>query len=545
MNGAAGIAVFGNPVAASGEANTGNAIEGNSIFLNGRGSAATAFLGIDLSNQFPFPTDDGSTPNDSRGHGGAGDPNNFQNFPVLTAAALSLPPGGGTTITGTLTQSTSPNTTFRIELFENPAPFGGYQDPLHLPPEGENFLGFVNVTTNAGGTASFSVTVPGAVSPRVAITATATDPSGNTSEFSPGMTPVPVLSGTGTNIAVTEGTAFSGTVATFADTNPDDWPVLTSGFFTDTITWGDGTTTGGVINPVSGTVGTVSVMGSHTYADEGTFPLGVTLTRQTVIPTSTTTSATATVAEELLPGGVAGTPNQNFLSEVYRDLLHRQIDPLGLRVWGAELEQGADRAAVVEQIMNATAPGATGLDASPEFRKVQVELIYEQYLPGHTAFDRNTRQVLDPTAILVWGGDLAHGTTVEQVAAAVVSSPEFLGGPGGGTVGGFLQALDKDSLGRGLDSLGQEVYGGQLGGDLAAPAAPAAAVAQDVFTSPEYFRHLVDGFYGQLLDRAPGANDNVAFWEGRLAAGVPDEVVMALLVGGNPNSHEYFDKTLA
>ena len=152
FNGAAGVAVFGNPVSASGQPNIGNAIEGNSIFENGRNylslsSAPTPLLGIDLSNQFVFPKDDGFTPNDSKGHGAANDPNNFQNFPVLTSAT-TVP--GGVQIVGTLTQSVSPNTTYRIEFFASNV------DPLGLPAEGQQFLGFLNVTTDANGNASFS-----------------------------------------------------------------------------------------------------------------------------------------------------------------------------------------------------------------------------------------------------------------------------------------------------------------------------------------------------------------------------------------------------
>ncbi len=88
FNGSGGIAVFGNPVSASGQPNVSNAIEGNSVFENGRSSLPSSpipLLGIDLSNGFTFPKDDGLTPNDSKGHGAANDPNNFQNFPVLTS----------------------------------------------------------------------------------------------------------------------------------------------------------------------------------------------------------------------------------------------------------------------------------------------------------------------------------------------------------------------------------------------------------------------------------------------------------------------------
>ncbi len=189
FNGSAGVAVFGNPPQnnATQAQNSGNSILGNSIFENGRSSTTTPLLGIDLSNQFVYPKDDGVTPNDSQGHGAVNDPNNFQNFPVLTALT---PVSGGIQITGTLTQSVSPGTTFRIEFFANNA------DPLGLPVEGQTFLGATNVTTDATGTASFSVTLNVNLNARQVVTADATnttaDPSSpagsvnlfNTSEFS-------------------------------------------------------------------------------------------------------------------------------------------------------------------------------------------------------------------------------------------------------------------------------------------------------------------------------------------------------------------------
>ncbi|HEV3448748.1 MAG TPA: hypothetical protein VG099_29190, partial [Gemmataceae bacterium] len=183
FNGTGGIAIFGNPVSASGQPNIGNALEGNTAFENGRNflsasSAPTALPGIDLTNGFLFPRDDGPTANDSKGHGAANDPNNFQNFPVLTAAFEDGT--GKTDILGTL--HADPSKTYRIEFFASDP------DPLNLPAEGQQFLGFVNTTTDASGNARFSaalnVTVP---SSRV-LTATATDPVGNTSEFSAAQT---------------------------------------------------------------------------------------------------------------------------------------------------------------------------------------------------------------------------------------------------------------------------------------------------------------------------------------------------------------------
>ena len=144
-----------NGVAVTGD--VGNPISRNSIFSNGG-------LGIDLGNN-------GVTPND------AGDPdtgpNNLQNYPALTAVVYD---GSSARISGTL--NSTANTAFRVEFFSNTA----YEPSCY--GQGRTYLGFTTVTTNGSGSGSitsFTVPVPGGQS---AITATATDPSGNTSEFS-------------------------------------------------------------------------------------------------------------------------------------------------------------------------------------------------------------------------------------------------------------------------------------------------------------------------------------------------------------------------
>jgi uncharacterized repeat protein (TIGR01451 family) len=134
---------------------TGSAILGNAIFSNGG-------LGIDLGS-------DGVTPNDT-GDSDTG-ANNLQNFPLLTSAISS---GGSTIIEGTL--NSAPNTSFLIEFFTNaacnPSGYG----------EGQAFLTAIAVTTDSSGDASFSI--PASAPTGQLITATATDPDDNTSEFS-------------------------------------------------------------------------------------------------------------------------------------------------------------------------------------------------------------------------------------------------------------------------------------------------------------------------------------------------------------------------
>jgi hypothetical protein len=166
--------------------NSGNSLLGNSIFENGRANPSS-LLGIDLTNSFVYPKDDGFTANDSKGHGAANDPNNFLDSPSLSSV---LPVAGGLQITGTFAEAGESNTTVRLEFFaSNPDPLGGVA-------EGQTFLSATNVTTNASGVASFSVTLPVNVPAGQLITATATNltadllaQSGadnlfNTSEFS-------------------------------------------------------------------------------------------------------------------------------------------------------------------------------------------------------------------------------------------------------------------------------------------------------------------------------------------------------------------------
>jgi CSLREA domain-containing protein len=146
FNGGDGVAITGN---------VGNAILRNSISSN-------TGLGIDLD-------DDGVTLNDP------GDPDasaNFgQNFPVVTGIT-----GGGTAVQGTLDSQS--NTAYRIELFGNPE-----CDPSGYG-EGAKFLAATTVTTDGTGHATFVVSLADPVPAGSVVTATATDPGNNTSEFS-------------------------------------------------------------------------------------------------------------------------------------------------------------------------------------------------------------------------------------------------------------------------------------------------------------------------------------------------------------------------
>jgi hypothetical protein len=99
-----------------------------------------------------------------------------------------------------------------------------------------------------------------------------------------------VLTGKGTTMAPAESLSFTHAVATFTDSNPAD----PASAFTATINWGDGTTGTGV---VSGGNGKFTVTGTHTYADEGTDAVTVTLTQNAPGTATATANSTANVAE--------------------------------------------------------------------------------------------------------------------------------------------------------------------------------------------------------------------------------------------------------
>jgi titin len=155
----------GNTIAFSGndgvlvDTGTSNAILNNLIFSSGH-------LGIELINNG----------------------NNNQPVPQLVSANQA---NSNTVVVGSV-QST-PKTTITLQFFSDPSP-----DPSGLG-EGRQFLGTFTLTTNANGFANFDIPIRASVPVGQIITATATDPNNNTSEFS---FPVVVSHGSKTSSAL-------------------------------------------------------------------------------------------------------------------------------------------------------------------------------------------------------------------------------------------------------------------------------------------------------------------------------------------------------
>jgi hypothetical protein len=134
---------------------SGNSILSNSIFAN-------RVFGIDLN-------EDGVTHNDFEdGDTGA---NLLQNFPIISAVTRDAT---STIVTGGL--NSAPSTAFTLQFFAG---------PVEVTTMGQTLLGTKTVATNSNGDALFEFTFPIVTTGDQVITATATDPDGNTSEFSP------------------------------------------------------------------------------------------------------------------------------------------------------------------------------------------------------------------------------------------------------------------------------------------------------------------------------------------------------------------------
>ncbi|WP_165227000.1 DUF11 domain-containing protein [Aquisphaera insulae] len=224
-------------------------VSSRSLSLSSAAATATsgpAFLGIDLGQ-------DGITPNDpgDRDDG----PNDLQNFPVLTSASTH---GGATVVQGTLNSLASCR--FQIDLYSS-------SGDTTVIRAGEQFLGSVEVTTDAAGNASFAfaspIVVP--VGQSVISTATLLD-GGGTSEFSDGI--------------VVDGSSVPTTADLSVSLSPAPGRPVVGGDLTYTLTVsnaGPGTATGVrlVVTPPAGATFVSATGGNAPVGGVLTFDLGV------------------------------------------------------------------------------------------------------------------------------------------------------------------------------------------------------------------------------------------------------------------------------
>jgi hypothetical protein len=204
-----------------------------------------------------------------------------------------------------------------------------------------------------------------------------------------------------------------------------------------------------------------------------------------------------------------GELNQTYVARLYQDLLGRPADSGGLAFFTGLLDTGgATRAQVVQMFLS-----------SSEYRALVVNRLYEKYL----------NRSADAAGLSGNVTALSQGATDEQVALALLASPEFFA-DAGSTNTGFVQALYQDILHRTPGPTEVANWLTVLHGGVSR-----AAVAGAILGSGEYHQFVVEQYFQDFLGR-PADSAGLASLAGALNAGQADESVLAQFV----TSAEYF-----
>jgi hypothetical protein len=194
--------------------------------------------------------------------------------------------------------------------------------------------------------------------------------------------------------------------------------------------------------------------------------------------------------------------SQEFVTQVYTDLLQRPVDPAGLAAWSGEMNAGASEYNMV-----------MGLEGSPEYKDVLVENMYQDYL----------NRPADPAGLAAWVGALDSGESVEQVKAGILGSTEFFN-DAGGTNQGFLALLYQDVLKRPIDPAGAAAFGAELNAG-----ASRITVAEQILTSTEGREVQIETDYQDYLGR-PADTAGLEAWLNELDSGGSDYGIVAGII---------------
>jgi uncharacterized delta-60 repeat protein len=385
-------------------------------------------------------------------------------------------------------------------------------------------------------------------------------------------------------VTATEGQSFNGIVATFKGSNPS----VGAGDYSASVAWGDNTTSAGTITPDPN--GGFDVTGTHTYAEEGNYPVtisvggadSISLNSQAQVADASLTAtpiklvvtghknfsgpvATFTDAD---PGGTAS----DYTATITWDDGTTSAGSVGgtgpFTVSGTHLFgafSGTHHITIAIKDAGGSSISVTGDVKDPTPNELFVMQLYQDLLerdadPSGLAtwsglLEQGTTRsqvVLDIEESLEYRQDqvqalyahylyrqadaaglsaftqfLANGGTVEQAAAALIGSAEYYQNRGGGTASGFLDALYHDGLNRAIDPTGQAALSQAL-----ANGADRAQIAEVVFSSAEYRQDLVQTEYLAWLHR-PVDNSGLAAFTSALANGMRDEVFVADLLGSD------------
>jgi len=203
--------------------------------------------------------------------------------------------------------------------------------------------------------------------------------------------------------------------------------------------------------------------------------------------------------------------NELFLTNLYRDVLERPIDPLSLASLAPKLNAGTPAKDV-----------ALGVLQGLEYRTLLVGGFYTTFL----------HRAPSPTELTAGLAQLGAGVGDEDLEATLLGSSEYLSARGGGTNDGFLDALFQDLLGRLPTSSERGILRTAIENGT-----PRSQIAKRILTSGEARTRVVKSFFDAFLSRQPTQAELNAYLA-QLDAGASPESVAASVLG----SPEYFGK---
>jgi hypothetical protein len=296
----------------------------------------------------------------------------------LTGASRPTP----TTIQVKGTLKAAANTKYQVEIFASPSSTS--------PGQGQNFLGFVQVTTNPGGKGSFVFSSKFDPSLGTSFTATATDPTNNTSAFS---API-ALGGTANELFV------AGAYGLLLDRTPDP----------GSIAWVSALNSGASpVDVVQGIQGSTEyLMGQvdalyRRYLKRAPDADGAQQWLRMLQQGGTLEGAAVGFVSSPEYFQLQGGTNQGYVLGLYRDVLGRTASPGELNGWVALLEGGGSRQDVAQSFFSST-----------EYRTHLVEAYYQLYLGRDAEMD----------GLAAWLGALQAGATDQEVLAQIFGAPE-------------------------------------------------------------------------------------------------------------------------
>jgi hypothetical protein len=293
-------------------------------------------------------------------------------------------------------------------------------------------------------------------------------------------------------------------ILTAAASSVEDTPLAPTG----TVTFYDGTTELG-----SATLGGVTATSKYTlapgvhyvhaeYSGDSTFDASQSILETETVQKGGVRSNAAVAA--------AQGANEESVIQIYKDFLHRAVDPSGLQTWTNAMAHGMSYNNVVSAITH-----------SAEYDTDLVDALYMNYLGRH----------VDSVGISAWVGQLQAGGSIDSVHDGILASDEFFNRTGQSDQS-YVSCLYQAMLQRDADASGLQNWVGQLG------VVGRQAVVHAIGSSAEGQGVLVTYFYNTYLHRAPDAA-GLAYWESKLGSNES----MVDVVTGIMTSPEYLNGT--